>query len=87
MENNIVTTRKEMPKIFWNDDTGKSHRYYPDIFIKSKNKFVEVKSPWIWNLHKNLNLRKIKAVKSQGFEIDVLLFNSKGELLETYASK
>ena len=86
LESDIVTKRIEMPKIFWTDELGKSHRYYPDIFIKSKNKFMEVKSPWIWNLHKNLNLQKIKAVKSQGFQIDVLLFNAKGELLKTYAS-
>ena len=86
-EEDIITERRKMPKIFWTDDSEKSHRYYPDIFIKSKNKFVEVKSPWIWKLHKNLNLQKIKAVKSQGFEIDVLLFNAKGELLETYASQ
>lgn len=75
-----------MPKILWANEDGKQHRYYPDIFIKSQNKFIEVKSPWIWNLNKNLNLQKIKAVQSYGFKIDVLLFNAKGKLLETYAS-
>ena len=76
-----------MPKILWKDLENNIHRYYPDIFIPTKNKFIEVKSQWIWNLNKNLNLCKLNATKSQGFEIDVLLFNQKGNLIETYASK
>jgi hypothetical protein len=35
----------------WQDDNGKSHRYFPDFWVKSWNCYVEIKSSWTNKLH------------------------------------
>lgn len=41
---------------------GKIHRYYPDIYIKSENKVIEVKSTYTFNKEKEKNLLKRESV-------------------------
>jgi hypothetical protein len=41
---------------------GRVHRYYPDIYIKSRNEVVEVKSTYTFNKEKDKNLLKRDAV-------------------------
>lgn len=83
-EHNIITNRRLMPRIFWEDDCKKTHRYYPDIFIKSERKFIEVKSLYMWKLHEQLNISKMKAAKDKGFQIEVVIYNSSGKLIKKY---
>jgi hypothetical protein len=64
-EPDIVTSRKNMPKILY-ELNGKQHRYYPDIWIKSINKIIKVKSCYTYrkelikNINKALFTRKLK---------------------------
>jgi hypothetical protein len=59
--------------------------YYPDIYIESKNKLIEVKSPWWWDgkgatRYKSRlenNLRKKDAVLAAGYQYEVWLFTDK----------
>jgi len=48
----------------------KEHIYYPDIYIKSINTIIEVKSQWTFEQHKEKNLAKQKACLEQGFNFE-----------------
>lgn len=64
-EDDIITKRSEMPKIIYKLK-DKEHRYYPDIWIKSINKIIEIKSSYTYkydlikNINKALSTRKLK---------------------------
>lgn len=72
-EEDIVIGVKEI-----NLETGKiiyaygngTHAYYPDFYIKSENKIIEVKSYYTYNSHLDRNLAKMKACINMGFEFE-----------------
>jgi hypothetical protein len=83
-ENNIVTGCKNVPTIWYNDESGKQHRHYVDIFIPSQNKCIEVKSTWTIK-NKNGNIfEKQKAAKEYGYNYEIWVYDSKGNKKETY---
>ena len=59
--------------------------YYPDIYIPSENKIIEVKSRWWWDGNGNPkhssrlenNLRKRKAVIAKGYNYELWLYQDK----------
>lgn len=51
----------------------KIHRYYPDIYIKSENKVVEVKSTYTFNKEKNKNLLKRESVLKKGINFNFII--------------
>lgn len=59
--------------------------YYPDIYIKSTNTIIEVKSDWWWDGNGNIkyksrlenNLRKQNAVIALGYTYEVWIFKNK----------
>ena len=82
-EEDIVTSKKEVPEIWYKDSDDKDHRYYVDIFIKSINKFIEVKSTWTYKK----NMEKVEltknTVKEKGFLYECWVFDGKGNVIET----
>ena len=56
-EDDIITGCKNVPTIWYNDDLGKKHRHYVDIFIPSQNKCIEIKSKWTVNIKKTMFLK------------------------------
>ncbi len=76
-ENDIVLSNKEIEKyigkIFYTFK-DKMHRYYPDIYIISENKIIEVKSKYTYNYHLQMNLAKQKTCLDKGlkFEFNIL---------------
>jgi hypothetical protein len=48
-----MTGCKNVPKIWYNDENGKQHRHYVDIFIPSQNRCIEVKLTWTANKKKD----------------------------------
>ena len=50
-QEDILTSRIEVPSI-WYIDNEKRRRYFPDIYIKSINKIIEVKSSWTYKKKK-----------------------------------
>lgn len=52
---------------------GKTHRYYPDIYIKSENKVIEVKSTYTFNKEKKKNLLKRDSVVSRGIDFKFII--------------
>jgi len=78
-ENDIITDEKIMEtiigKIFYIDREGKRHRYYPDIYIKSENKIIEVKSTYTITCNVNINKLKKKAIENLGILFEYAIYN------------
>jgi len=83
-ENDIITGCKNVPKIYYSDENGKKHCHFVDIFIKSQNKCIEVKSTWTINNKKSNIFLKQNAAKKQGYNYEIWVYNSKGEKVEIY---
>jgi len=56
-----------MPKIIYNFE-DKERRYYPDIWIKSINKIIEVKSDYTYK--KDLEKNKLKELATKELKFD-----------------
>jgi len=60
---------------------GKVHRYYPDIFIKSENKIIEVKSEYTFTRNYDKILQKMKSCVSRGFTYEFWVFGKKLKII------
>jgi hypothetical protein len=78
-EEDIVTSRSHIPIIPYVFNYNEC-KYFPDIFIKSLNKIIEVKSSWTYKLHKTRNLVKWKAAINAGYKYDFWIFSKNGQL-------
>ncbi|MBC8304894.1 MAG: hypothetical protein H8E55_55160 [Pelagibacterales bacterium] len=67
---------------FWYNNG--ENRYFPDIFIKSKNKFIEVKSTFTYNMHEDVIKSKCKSVTDNLYTIDIWILNKEGKILKEY---
>jgi hypothetical protein len=80
-EEDIIVSRKLVPEIWYKDKNSHDHRYYMDIFIKSKNRCIEVKSTRTYEL----NIDKVKytkiAVQNSNILYECWIMNNKGEIL------
>jgi hypothetical protein len=77
-ENDIITGCKNVPRIIYKDENGKNHYHFVDIFIKSQNKCIEVKSTWTFKKKKDNVLLKQTAAKELGYEYEIWVYDSKG---------
>jgi len=73
-EKDIETSVKNMPNIWYIGSDKKKHRYFPDIFIISENKIIEVKSEYTFNADYEINMLKEEACLKAGykFEFEIL---------------
>jgi hypothetical protein len=83
-ENDIITGSKNVPTIWYNDENGKKHRHYVDIFIPSQNKCIEVKSEWTLKYIKSNIFLKQNAAKELGYKYEIWVYDCKGNKVETY---
>jgi hypothetical protein len=81
-ENDIVVGCKHVPEIWYSDNVGKMHRHFVDIFIKSQNRCIEIKSSWTVK-KENVFLKQI-AAKSQGFSYEIWVYSEKGVIIQKY---
>ncbi|QYB17715.1 hypothetical protein PV-S19_0351 [Pacmanvirus S19] len=70
----------QMPEFCYELD-GKKHRYFPDLFIKSQNKFIEVKSIYTMNINPEKVLAKADCVFYNDYKIDIYVLNEKKEIV------
>lgn len=78
-ESDLVIGTKEINKVVGKilySNKSETHRYYPDIFIKSQNKIIEVKSKWSYNLHKEINELKKQASIDKGFKFEFMILDN-----------
>ena len=83
-ESDIITGIQNVPVIWYNDETGKKHRHYVDIFIPSQNKCIEVKSIWSYEKQIDIVLLKQKAAKELGYKYSIWVYNNKKEKVNCY---
>jgi len=79
-KNDIITSISKIPKIKYklND---KIHVYFPDFYIKSKNKIIEVKSIYTFLKDKEKNLKKKEACLANNFDFEFMIFDRKKKLI------
>ena len=83
-EDDIETSRKEITKLvgsFMYNLEGIDRRYFPDIYIKSINTIIEVKSEYTFSkdLVKN-NLKKL-SVENKNINFEYMIFSNDGKKL------
>ncbi len=78
-EEHIKINRKDVPRIKYDYD-GKTKYYFPDIFIETEKRIIEVKSTWTYQSNLNMNLAKAKATIDHGYIFEFWIFDSKGNI-------
>ena len=85
-EEDIVTPHyqnEKLPKIwYWDEETKKERRYYPDFYIQSLNKIIEVKCRYTYEDEKffRINNLKAQACKKAGYNFEFRIYDRKGKL-------
>ena len=81
-EEDICVGRANIPTVEYYINETK-HVYFPDFFIKSENKIIEVKSEWTIKLARgNVEEKALASVKA-GYKYEIWLYNDKKVKLET----
>jgi len=83
-DSDIITGCKNVPTIWYNDESDKKHRHYVDIFIPSQNKCIEVKSTWTINYKKSNIYEKQNAAKEMGYIYEIWVYDYKGHKVEVF---
>jgi hypothetical protein len=83
-EDKINIGCKNVPTIWYEDEIGKKHRHYVDIFIPSQNRCIEVKSTWTAIKKKDNIFLKQKAGKELGYQYEIWIYDGKGKLVERH---
>lgn len=82
-EDDIFTNRTEVPELWYTDKTSKLRRHFVDIYIKSQNRCIEVKSAWT-NQEKNNVFEKQESAIKLGYKYDIWIFDKQGNKLQVY---
>ena len=83
-ESDIITGIKNVPIIWYNDENGKKHRHYVDIFIPSQNRCIEIKSVWTAKQNEHNIFLKQSAAKDLGYKYSIWVYNNKKEKINCY---
>ena len=73
VEDDIITSRKFVPKIKYYYK-NKNRIYFPDIYLKSENKIIEVKSSRTFNIKRIQNTIKALATRQHGFDFEFWIY-------------
>ena len=79
-EHDIITKRTEVPEIWYVDKNGKKRRHYVDMFVKSQNRCIEIKSKWTMQ-EKNYVYEKQAAGIQLGYNYEVWIFDANGNMI------
>jgi hypothetical protein len=81
-EDDICIGRANIPSVtYYIDDT--KHVYFPDFFIKSENKIIEVKSEWTITLKRGNIEEKALATVKAGYKYEIWVYSDKKLKVET----
>lgn len=73
-ENDIITSRGEMPEFWYIGLDNKKHRYFPDVYIPKTNTIYEVKSEYTLNINLEVNKLKFESVIDSGYKFELTIF-------------
>jgi hypothetical protein len=76
-EEDIITDRKDIPRISYTMN-DKTKYYFPDIYIKSQHKIIEVKSTWTYKCKTDNIQEKEKATVQAGYNYETWIYDKKG---------
>jgi hypothetical protein len=82
-ETDITTSRTEVPEIWYFDKNGKRRRHFVDIFIKSQNRCIEIKSTWTHELNNNVYEKQAAAIEL-GYKYDVWIYDRDGNKIQLF---
>ena len=74
-EQDIIVKRSEVPVCLWISEDGKEHRYFVDIYVKSQNRCIEVKSNWTYEKNIDSVELKLMALKDEGYDCELWIYN------------
>ena len=77
-EDDIITDRKIIPKIEYIDNNIKKF-YFPDIYITSINKIIEVKSSWTYKTNEKKCILKAKACIDKSYIFELWIYDKTGK--------
>ena len=81
-EDDICIGRTNIPSInYYINDT--KHVYFPDFFIKSENKIIEVKSEWTLTIERGNVKEKAQATVKAGYKYEIWVYNGNKKKVET----
>ena len=83
-EEDIKTGSKNVPELWYYDESSKKHRHYVDIYIVSQNRCIEVKSTWTAEKKKDCIFLKQESGKKAGFNYEIWVYSQKGEKVDCY---
>lgn len=83
-ENEIITGVQNVPKITYNDEDGKNHCHYVDIYIPSQKRCIEVKSDWTLRQNLSVIFQKQMAGEELGYKYEIWVYNRKGVKTESF---
>lgn len=76
-DSDIIINNSDITKIigeiYYIGTDNNKHKYYPDFYIKSINKIIEVKSKYTYNKDINNNLIKEQACKDMGLNFEFII--------------
>lgn len=75
-EEDIENDRRYIPNVKYKLNS-KQHYYYPDIYIKSENLIVEVKSTWTYKKDLIKNINKALATRKAGYNFEFWIYDNK----------
>ena len=83
-EEDIVVSNREIEKYtggiwYYDKYENKKKKYYPDIYLRSENKIIEVKCDYTYNSGYSRNILKKQACLDLGISFEFWIYNSKGE--------
>jgi uncharacterized protein YabN with tetrapyrrole methylase and pyrophosphatase domain len=71
-DDDIFTSRKDVPEIYYTGEDGAEYRYYADIYVESENAIYEVKA------YAKLN----SAKENYGLNCHLMVFDKHGSLIK-----
>jgi hypothetical protein len=81
--NGIVTDKTKVPEIWYaKPNCSSQSRYFPDIYIPSEKRIIEVKSTYTFDKEKDNNFLKAEACQRDGYNFEFWLFDRNGQKLE-----
>ena len=84
-EDDIVTSRKKVPEVWYCDENGIRRRYYVDIYIKSQDRGIEAKSTWTSEKKGDNIFVKQNAFKNAGHKsCEIWIYGQKNKRLQIF---
>ena len=81
-QEDIIIGRGKVPTIPYMVD-AKKHVYFPDFYIKSENKIIEVKSVWTLTIERGHVEKKAHATVKAGYKYEIWVYNGNKIKVET----